>query len=345
MQIPETISRKGATTQRHRAISAFAPLRLCAMLLLLVGCKKEAAKSYPQDRLTVEYSVDRETIQIGDPIELVVTAWFPTNGTLALPEIGREKDVVLLKRDWQDVPRTDGLTQTETRYSITSFRLGQHVVSTNSISCTVGDETFATNFPAIVLTVESALGPDASSEIADIKPVQKLPGRVPPWLWITVGSALVAFLVGWITSKLWKHRETILPKAPPIPPHTIAFRALAALKQKGLLEKDECEPFYTELSLILRTYLEGRFHLNAPEETTEEIVAEMSRSPELGGMQRNILQDFMRQADMVKFAKGHPDRATMESAFETTRQFVEETKVVGEAAPQIGNRKSEIGNS
>ena len=78
--------------------------------------------------------------------------------------------------------------------------------------------------------------------------------------------------------------------------------------------------------MILRTYLEGRFSLNAPDETTEEIVEEMSRSAELNGSQRNILQDFMRQADMVKFAKGHPERTTMESAFDTTRQFVEETK-------------------
>jgi hypothetical protein len=35
---------------------------------------------------------------------------------------------------------------------------------------------------------------------------------------------------------------------------------------------------------------------------------------------------------MVKFAKGHPDRTTMESAFATTQQFVEETKQEQEVA-------------
>ena len=140
------------------------------------------------------------------------------------------------------------------------------------------------------------------------------------------GAGLLAFLMGLLTSWLWKSKATTMPSAPVVPPHKIALSALRALKSKGLLEDDLCVPFYTELSLILRTYLEGRFHLNAPDETTEEIVEEMSRSPELSGAQRNILQDFMRQADMVKFAKGHPDRTTMESAFETTRQFVEETK-------------------
>ena len=251
---------------------------------------------------------------------------------MELPEIGREKDVVLLERDWEDVPREDGLTQSESRYTITSFRLGEHAVSTGMIVCVVDDQTFSTNFPAVTLTVESSLTEDSTSEIADIKSVHKLPGRIPPWLWISLLVALMAFLVGWITSKLWKHREHIIPGAPPIPPSVIAFRALQALKKRGLLEKDECKPFYIELSMILRSYLEGRFNLNAPDETTEEIVEEMSRSPELDGPQRNILQEFMRQADMVKFAKGHPDRATMESAFETTKQFVKQTRQTEELA-------------
>lgn len=298
----------------------------CALLLLFTGCKKEETRKLPKDRLTVDYSISSDTIHVGDPVELVVTAYYPTNGVLELPEIGREKDVVLLKRDWSSEPREDGLAQSSTRYSLTSFRFGEHVVSTNTITCRVGETTFATNFPNIVLHVESTLAKDSSTEIADIKPMQKLPGRVPRWLYIVLLVAAIAFLVGLLSSKLWKNRAVLIPSAPPVPPHILAFKALEILKSKGLLEKDECAPFYTELSLILRAYLEGRFHLNAPDETTDEIVEEMSKSPELNGRQRNILQEFMRQADIVKFAKGHPDRNTMESAFATTKQFVEETK-------------------
>lgn len=308
------------------AITCSVALVCSVLLLLFTGCKPEEAKVYPQDRLTVEHTVDRESIMVGDPVELVVTSYYPSNATLALPEIGNEKDVVLLKRDWENIPREDSLIQSESRYSLTSFRLGEHLVSTGTISCVVGDQTFTTNFPSVTLSVETSLPEEASSQIADLKPIQKLPGRVPPWLYISLGAALAAFLVGLITSKVWKNRETLIPKAPPVPPHIIAFKALEALKGKGLLEKDECNPFYTELSVILRSYLEGRFTLNAPDETTEEIVEEMSKSPELNGTQRNILQDFMRQADMVKFAKGHPDRSTMEAAFDTTKQFVEQTK-------------------
>lgn len=296
-----------------------------ALLLLSAGCKQEKTKTIPPDRLTVEWGCPTNAIHVGDPVELTVTTYFPSHGTLELPELGREKDIVLLNRNWNHELREDGLTKTETIFTLTSFRLGEHMVSTGTISCRVDDKTFIANFPSIALTVESALT-DSSSEIADIKPMQKLPGRIPRWIWIVLGTAATAFLVGLISSKLWKHRETLVPSAPPTPPHVLALKALEKLKGKGLLERDECNPFYTELSLILRAYLEGRFNLNATDETTEEIVEEMSKSPDLNGSQRNILQEFMRQADMVKFAKGHPDRLTMESAFKTTQHFVEETK-------------------
>ena len=297
------------------------------------------------DPLEISYTVSETTIKIGDPVELSLSVFCPTNGIVDFPELGREKEIVVLKRDWERTDAND-VPLIEMRYTLTSFRLGEHVLSSNPIICRVGGEpAYTSAFPPIILTVETALDAGTSSELDDIKPMQKLPGRMPRWIWVALGTALTAFLVGLISSKLWKHRETFIPTAPLIPPHVIALRALEFLNGKGLLEKDEYKPFYTELSFILRIYLEGRFNLNAPDETTEEIIEELSTSPELTGTQRNILQDFMRQADMVKFAKGHPDRTTMESAFGTTKQFVEQTKLVGEAVPQIGNQKSEIKNS
>lgn len=300
-----------------------------ACMLLAIGCKPAEPTLYPQEQLTVNWEFPAKAIRVGDPVELVVTAYFPTNGLLELPEVGRKKEIVLLSQSGKNSPRKDGLTQIETRFSITSFRLGEHQISTNNILCRVGEQTLSTPFPKVVLRVETVLNETANSELADIKPMHRLPGRIPRWIWVLLGTAAIAFLIGWISTKVWKHREKIIPTAPPIPPHVIALKALQHLKEKGLLEKNQCNPFYTELSLILREYLEGRFKLNATDETTEEIVEAMSQSPELTRMQRTILQEFMRQADMVKFAKGRPDRATMESAFLTTKQFIEETKKEG----------------
>jgi hypothetical protein len=309
---------------------SFVGLALLVSLLFTTGFTSEEEQEWIPGEPNLFVEVDRSELMVGDPVELSIRTITPANTVIELPEPGREKEIVVLNRSRESTPLADGHVQTDTHYTLTSFRLGKHLLTTQPVIYRQADTAETNDFPEIIIQVISSLGENASSEIADIKPVHKLPGRVPPWLWIAPGTALIAFLVGMITSRLWKKREEILPTAPPVPPHVIAFNALDALKSKGLLERNECKPFYTGLSLILRTYLEGRFRLNAPEETTEEIVEEMSRSSELNGLQRNILQDFMRQADIVKFARGHPDRGTMEAAFDTTKQFVEETKLITE---------------
>ena len=326
---------KGATHKIAHRLFGFAGaggMLLATGLFLLSGCKPKEIPP-PADRLTVRWNAPTNTMYVGDQVALEMTAYYPTNGVLQLPEIGRGKEVVLLNQETTPIPREDGLKQTRTRFLLTSFRLGTHPITDGKIVCRVGEQTFETNVPPFKLHVVSSLKGD-SEEIADIKPLQRLPGRVPPWLWIVVGAALLAFLIGLLTSKFRKKVQEEKPAPPPIPPHIRALQALDELVAKGLLEKNECDPFYTELSAILREYLEGRFHLNAPEQTTEEIVEELSRSPILSGRHRNILLEFLRQADMVKFAKGHPDRSTMERAFDTAKHFVEETKETETSTPE-----------
>ncbi|HEY5621989.1 MAG TPA: hypothetical protein VIR77_05245 [Pontiella sp.] len=312
------------------ALTAFLPLCLC--VLLLSSCKPkpviESQDHWSPDTLTFSISTPGGTIHVGDHYEVTFTAIYPTNGIVTFPDIGREKDIVVLNRQWREIPfdPEEGYKKEEVRYTITSFRIGDHLICDKPAVYQHDGLTETNRVPETTISVVSSLDDRASSELADIKPPHRLPGRIPVWLWLTAGTALAAFLIGLISSGLWKNREQLIPSAPPVPPHVIALKALAALSGKGLLQKGECNPFYTELSMILRTYLEGRFHLNAPDETTEEIVEEISRSPELTGAQRNILQAFMRQADMVKFARGESDRETMQAAFNTAKQFIEQTK-------------------
>lgn len=316
-------------TRIRATLPRWLPCCMMLSMLALPGCKPgtgKADETFEPGELTLHIQAPLESILIGDPCEVTLSAICPTNGRVDFPEVGREKDIVVLERSWHEEPLGEGHKKTELAMTITSFRPGDHVLCPEPVLYHHDGITETNLFPGSMLSVTSSLPADASKEIADIKPVRPLPSRIPRWTWIVLGSAVLAYLVGLVTSKLWHHRDALPFRAPPVPPHVIALNALRALKEKGLLERDACNPFYTELSLILRTYLEGRFHLNAPDETTEEIVEEMSRSLELSGAQRNILQEFMRQADMVKFAKGHPDRMTMEAAFETTQHFVEETK-------------------
>ena len=51
----------------------------------------------------------------------------------------------------------------------------------------------------------------------------------------------------------------------------------------------------------------------------------MKFHPALGADQRQLLADFLRAADMVKFALHRPPRPESEAALNTARTFVEQT--------------------
>jgi hypothetical protein len=84
--------------------------------------------------------------------------------------------------------------------------------------------------------------------------------------------------------------------------------------------------FYVKLSLIVRSYLEDRFALRSPELTTQEFLTEMGRSPDLARSHQKLLQKFLEQADLVKFAGHRPSADVVSESIAAAEQFLGETR-------------------
>ena len=87
----------------------------------------------------------------------------------------------------------------------------------------------------------------------------------------------------------------------------------------------EADTFFTELSLILRTYLQGRFQIDAPEQTREEIRMMLPQSLDLTPDQQASLNHFFDEAEQIKFARGNASDTAMLQALSHVRHFVEQT--------------------
>lgn len=110
-----------------------------------------------------------------------------------------------------------------------------------------------------------------------------------------------------------------------VPPYEKAIAELQNLKGRQLCEKGREKEYYTELTEILRQYLEGRFGINAMEMTTPQIkravyatVSEKSASA--------MMTEILEMADYVKFARMRPLPEDNTRAFNQAMQFVENTK-------------------
>jgi hypothetical protein len=164
--------------------------------------------------------------------------------------------------------------------------------------------------------------PEKYRDIKDAVDVP-LPWNLRSLLWIAGGIALISAAI--IALILLKRRRAELVVAPPLPPHEWALRELDALREEQLIERGEFHEFYFRLSAILRQYIERRFNIMAAEQTTEEFLRAARNHDALSEGHRVLLTQFLRQADMVKFAKFQPTQHESEAAFEAASHFVEET--------------------
>ena len=142
------------------------------------------------------------------------------------------------------------------------------------------------------------------------------------WWWV----ALVAALLVAVAAGLWwvmVSRRGMF--APPAPPWEQARARLRALQARDLPRTGQYGVFYVELSAILREYIEDRFAIHAPEQTTPEFLDEVRRSQVLSKEHQQRLAPFLRHADLVKFAQHQPTAHEMDESFQTVSRFVEET--------------------
>lgn len=86
-----------------------------------------------------------------------------------------------------------------------------------------------------------------------------------------------------------------------------------------------------EVSDAVRGYLEGRFGLRAPEQTTEEFLAGLA-GKELPGMGNAAgLGEFMGWCDLVKFAGWKPGGSELEDLERSALGMVEASQARAEA--------------
>jgi len=106
-----------------------------------------------------------------------------------------------------------------------------------------------------------------------------------------------------------------------------AVAHLRALEHRGAPDTAAADAWFVELSSIVRTYLEKRYEIRAPELTTEEFLLVATSRPELREEHRVLLTQFLERCDRVKFAGYRPDADESLATLAAARGFVEDTRL------------------
>jgi hypothetical protein len=295
-------------------------------LLLALACAALFTGNPARAAAPVEAVLNTNTVRVGDRLTLDLTLRAPHGERIVVPDLTREPFVLV----WDT--RNTGTTSNDTEHIqhlqivFSSFAPGEHRVATNPlvrIDASGAETTLP--FPVVTFNVVSVLT-NPPPALADLKPPADLPARFPlRSLLVGLALAAIALLLA-LAARLWlRSHHAAAPPARPVPPHEIALAALNALRSRGCIERGEAEFFYVELSAIVRLYLEQRFNLHAPEQTTEEFIRTSSEARGLSSDHRQLTRDFLEQSDLVKFARFTPDAASMQNAWDAAARLVRET--------------------
>lgn len=291
--------------------------------LLPVACSRGPAR--PPDAFhspSITLSTNRVTV--GDPVDIEWTVRVASNETV---EADRALSAALyrISSGSQYEPLDGGDRLYRGRYRVALFDTGaQSVFASNAVLKIIGNDGADTvPLPPQVIEVMSVI--DEGSSLRDVKSAARWPSTWPQRLAIGLAVLLALALALWGLSRYLSKPRTIRRQPPPVPPHVVAYRALKQLLDREYIQRGEVKPFYSELSDIVRRYLEDRFGLRAPELTTEEFIRAAADSPALNADQKTLVSDFLEQADLVKFARHVPGTDDMTTAADSARSLVDQT--------------------
>ncbi len=156
------------------------------------------------------------------------------------------------------------------------------------------------------------------------------------WTPYVLGALALLFLLLYFLKKRGeKEVEIVKEVVIQEPAHVIAYRSLNKLREKELLKKGKEKAYQTELTNILRTYLEDRYNIQAMEQTSGETIKNLKFSS-IGSVHLEDIAQVLNMADIVKFAKGHMSQQLNESAFDKVMNLVNTTKATEQEEGENG---------
>jgi hypothetical protein len=298
------------------------------VLILFLACF--AYRTNAQN-IKVEATLDKVTIPMGDQTRLHLIAHIQAKDQIDFPQladsIGKIQIVSVAKPDTifdKDNVQNETITR---NYTVTSFTPGTYSIP----PFTFKTKTASYTTDSLMLQF-TPVAVDTTKAIYDIKQPLAVTYTWLDWLkdhwqWVVFPLLAILIIIG-ITIYFATRPKKEVPfvsKAPPVPPHTIALNKLTALRDKKLWQSDEVKLYHSELSDTLREYIENRYHINALEQTSDEIFAAL-RSAQIPNDAREKLRRTLILADLVKFAKEKPLPEDNEFSMENAISFVMQTK-------------------
>ena len=258
----------------------------------------------------VTSSIDTTAIKIGEQITYKIHVESDTTSLVVFPEGQTFLPLEMIEALPTDTTRHEAQLLLSKKYALTQFDQGPYTIPKQKII--IGDNIFYTD--SLQVVVNEVVVDTTKQGLYDIKSIIEVDKSRSKWwlylLFILLGLGLIAFLLYWF---VWREKPlTKEEKVALLSPYERAKLALKELDESPYLENEEIKEYYSELTLIIRKYLDEKVYDHSLESTTQELIDRLTLLKD--GNQIDLskkaianIENILRRADLVKFAKSKPD--------------------------------------
>lgn len=292
-------------------------LRLGAMCFLLFTFGVTA-------QVTTE--VDTTSIRIGEQISYKIQVETDSTNLVVFPEGQTFLPLEMVEALEVDTTKNTKKLQLLREYKLTQFDSGAYYIPRQKVI--IGDNPFYTD--SLKVEVNTIEIDTTKQGLYDIKPIIEVEKSSSKWwLYVLIILAivgLIAFLLWWF---IWRQKPlTEEEEIALLPPYERAQLAMSKLKEKNYLIKEDLKSYYSDLTFLIRKFLDEKVYDRSLESTTDELIDRLQLLKD--GNQFSFsketisnIETIFKRADLVKFAKSKPDIALAELDQQTIEKELE----------------------
>jgi len=288
--------------------------------------------SFAQD-VNVKASINKNQIEIGDAVELKLSATFnPTQTKVQFPIINdtfnhfevieKAKSDTVINREKSTITQTIIISNYDSgQWKIPSFTFGILPLQ-DSVPYILNSDSLLVNVNTIAVDTSKPFMPIMAIREAKM-PMKTIVMYVAG---IIIIVAILRFLV-WYFIKKYREKNN-KPKEKIIEikllPHEKAMQNLAQLESQNLWQNGQEKIYHTLLTDTIRTYLEEQFNMDVFEKTSSELMQQIKKQKALSNS-RQAVRSIFETADLVKFAKNKPSEEEHLQSMELAREIILES--------------------
>lgn len=258
----------------------------------------------------VTTTIDSTKIKIGEQITYKIQVEVDTTDLVVFPEGQTFMPLEMIESYKVDTTKYNAKYNLVKKYGLTQFDSGNYTIPRQKV--VIGTKTFFTD--SLKVEVNSIAVDTTKQGLYDIKPFIKVEKSANHWwknlLYTLAALLLVSALIYWF---VWRKKPlTEAEEIALLPPYDRAKLALHKLDETTYLENSEIKEYYSELTFIIRKYLDEKVYDRALESTTDELMLRLkllkdANQVDLSNDDIKNLETILKRADLVKFAKSAPD--------------------------------------